>query len=67
MLSIETNKIERREVMPTPIALPSLPLEAITSQAASVFGTFGPVLALVVGVALGVFLLRRLVRAVRNM
>jgi flagellar biogenesis protein FliO len=45
--------------MPTPIAIPSVPLDAMAAQATSVFTSVWPILAIIGGVVLGAFVFRR--------
>jgi uncharacterized membrane protein YoaK (UPF0700 family) len=45
--------------MPTPIAIPAIPLDAMAAQATSVFTAVWPLLAIVGGVVLGAFVYRR--------
>jgi len=50
--------------VPTPIAIPDIPLEAVSAQATAVFSVFWPLLAILLGVVLGVFVFRRVRSAI---
>jgi len=45
--------------MPTPIAIPAVPLDAMAAQATGVFTAVWPILAIIGGVVLGGFVFRR--------